>query len=65
MLPDLRKDADGGYTLHVQHESPGASEESNWLPAPSGPFFVIMRLYWPEQEALDGAWKAPPLEPAD
>lgn len=63
MLPSLKKDADGGHTIHVQHESPGASEESNWLPAPAGPFFLVMRLYWPKQEALDGAWKAPPLRP--
>ncbi len=63
MLPDLAKDADGGYTIRVQHESPGAGREANWLPAPAGPFFMVMRLYWPRQEALDGAWKAPPLEP--
>ena len=62
MLPSLKKDADGGYTLYVQHKSPGTSEESNWLPAPAGQFFMVMRLYWPEQEALDGTWKAPPLQ---
>ena len=62
MLPDLKKDADGGLTLHIQHESPGPDRESNWLPAPSGPFFMAMRLYWPKAEALDGKWKAPPLE---
>jgi hypothetical protein len=64
MLPDLVKDADGGLTLHIQHESPGADKEANWLPAPQGPFFMAMRLYWPKQEALDGKWKAPPLERA-
>jgi hypothetical protein len=62
MLPDLKKDADGGLTLLVQHDSPGTGEESNWLPAPEGPFFVAMRLYWPKPAALDGDWKAPPLE---
>lgn len=65
MLADLKKDADGGYTIHVQHESPATSDESNWLPAPEGPFVLIMRLYWPKQEALDGTWKAPPLQPAN
>jgi hypothetical protein len=39
MLPDLKRDPDGGVTLAVQHASPGADKESNWLPAPSGPFF--------------------------
>lgn len=62
MLPDLKKDADGGITLHVQNESPGADAESNWLPVPKGPFFAVMRLYWPKPDALDGQWKAPPLE---
>ncbi|TCR91171.1 hypothetical protein EV561_103568 [Rhizobium sp. BK376] len=62
MLPDLKRDADGGITLHIQHDSPDKDIEANWLPAPEGPFFVVMRLYWPKQEAIDGKWKAPPLE---
>jgi hypothetical protein len=62
MLPDLVKDPDGGITFSIQHDSPGADKEANWLPAPSGPFQMAMRLYWPEPEALDGIWKAPPLE---
>ena len=62
MLPTLKQDADGGITLYVQNESPGADKETNWLPAPKGPFFAVMRLYWPKPEALDGKWKAPPLE---
>jgi len=62
MLPNLKKDADGGITLYVQHDSPGAESEANRLPAPAGPFFVAMRLYWPKTEVLDGSWKAPPLD---
>ncbi len=62
MLPDLKRDADGGITLYLQHESPGAERESNWLPAPAGPFWTAMRLYWPKPEALDGRWKQPPLQ---
>jgi hypothetical protein len=64
MLPQLERDPDGGLTLHVQHASPGADRESNWLPAPAGPFFMVLRLYWPGAEALDGGWAVPPLEPA-
>lgn len=59
MLPGFAKDADGGLTLIIQNESPGKAKEANWLPAPKGPFSVIMRLYWPKQEALDGKWTAP------
>jgi len=62
MLPDLKRDADGGLTLYIQHDSPGRDKEANWLPAPSGPFFTVMRLYWPKPDALDGKWKAPPLQ---
>ncbi|MDM0011693.1 DUF1254 domain-containing protein [Variovorax sp. J22P168] len=65
MLPQLKKDADGGVTLHLQNASPGAERESNWLPAPSGPFVAAMRLYWPKQEALNGKWKAPQLQRVD
>ena len=61
MLPALKKDADGGLTLYIQHDSPGKEIESNWLPAPAGPFWVALRLYAPKQEALNGTWKQPPL----
>lgn len=65
MVSQLKPDADGGITLYLQHESPGKARESNWLPAPAGPFFAVLRLYWPKPEALDGRWKAPPLEKND
>ena len=62
MLPQFKRDADGGLTLLIQHESPGKEWEPNWLPAPRGPFFMAMRIYWPKEEALNGKWKQPPLE---
>ena len=62
MLPNLKRDQDGGLTVYVQHNSPGADKESNWLPAPAGPFFTALRLYWPKPAALKGAWKAPALQ---
>lgn len=62
MLSGLKRDADGSLTIYIQHESPGQDRESNWLPAPNGPFMAVLRLYWPKKEALDGGWKAPPLQ---
>jgi hypothetical protein len=59
MLPDLKQDADGGYTIYVQRENPGSDKESNWLPSPEGPFRLTQRLYWPKEAALDGTWQAP------
>jgi hypothetical protein len=61
MLPQFKRDADGGLTLLIQNESPGKDKETNWLPAPKGLFFMVMRLYWPKDEALKGKWTAPPL----
>lgn len=65
MLPGLKLDEDGGLTLHVQHDSPGPERESNWLPAPAGPFACALRLYLPGPEALDGSWEAPPMVRAE
>ncbi|MBE0637231.1 MAG: DUF1254 domain-containing protein [Bacteroidales bacterium] len=62
MLPDMKMDADGGLTLYIQHESPGKDLESNWLPAPKGPFSSYLRIYWPKETALDGSWKNPPMQ---
>jgi hypothetical protein len=59
MLPQLKKDADGSLTLFLQKDSPGKERESNWLPAPDGPIYLVMRLYWPKPEALDGKWRPP------
>jgi hypothetical protein len=64
MLPQFKKDADGGLTLLIQNESPGKDKEANWLPAPKGPFSMIMRLYWPKDAAVEGKWTSPPLKKA-
>ena len=62
MLPQFKRDADGGLTFYFQHKTPGKDKESNWLPAPKGPFSVVMRLYWPKTEAIEGEWKEPPMQ---
>jgi hypothetical protein len=62
MLPTLKRDADGGLTIYIQHASPGTDSDPNWLPAPNGPFQVDLRLYLPDAEVLDHMWKAPPME---
>ncbi|MGB9175616.1 MAG: DUF1254 domain-containing protein [Methanoregula sp.] len=59
MLPQMKHDADGGLTLLVQNESPGKDRETNWLPAPKGPFLMALRLYWPKEEATEGRWTEP------
>lgn len=67
MLPGMKKNADGSLTLYIQNKSPGADKEANWLPAPDGPIYLVMRLYWPKTEipsilpAGDGTWKPPAI----
>ncbi|AKS10014.1 DUF1254 domain-containing protein [Pseudomonas trivialis] len=63
MLPNLKRDADGGVTLALQHHEPPKAEQSNWLPAPPAPFYAVLRLYLPKPEAVNGQWKLPPLTP--
>ena len=62
MLTSLKRDADGGLTIYIQHDSPGKDRESNWLPAPNKAFFTALRLYWPMPEAIHGQWQYPPLQ---
>jgi hypothetical protein len=65
MLPNMKKNADGGVTLYIQKASPGADKESNWLPAPNDLVYLVMRLYWPKTEAPsilppgEGTWEPP------
>jgi hypothetical protein len=62
MLPDLKKNADGSVTLLIQNKSPGKDKETNWLPAPDGKIYVVMRVYWPKASALKGTWKPPAVQ---
>ncbi len=60
MIDQFQVAKDGSIILHIQKDSPGKGKESNWLPAPDGPFYLILRLYGPEDAALEGEWKPPP-----
>jgi hypothetical protein len=65
MLPQMKRNADGGVTIYIQKDDPGEAERSNWLPAPDGPIYLVMRLYWPKTEPPSllpigqGAWQPP------
>lgn len=61
MMDSFIMNKDGSLTIYVQNTSPGKELESNWLPAPDGPFYAVMRLYGPKKEALVGKWVNPPL----
>ncbi len=67
MLPGMKKNPDGSLTLYLQKDSPGKDNEANWLPAPDGPIYLVMRLYWPRSEPPsilppgEGTWQPPAL----
>ncbi|MDX1201038.1 DUF1254 domain-containing protein [Sinorhizobium medicae] len=65
MLPGMKRAPDGSLTLYIQKDSPGADKEANWLPAPDGTIYLVMRLYWPKPTppsilpAGEGTWQPP------
>jgi hypothetical protein len=71
MLGGMKLSPDGSLTIYVQKDSPGKDKESNWLPAPNGPMFIAMRLYWPKTEPPSilppgkGSWDPAKLLVAD
>jgi hypothetical protein len=63
MLPELKKNEDGSLTLYIQSDEPTDPEhKANWLPAPDGPIYMVMRLYWPKEAALNGDWQPPGIQ---
>jgi hypothetical protein len=63
MLKSFKYGSDGSLTIYVQKDSPGAAKEPNWLPAPDGPFYAILRVYMPAPEVVNGTWKKPQMQP--
>jgi len=65
MLPDLKKNPDGSLSIYIQKDSPGDAKDSNWLPAPDGPVYLVMRLYSPKETPPSilppgkGTWNPP------
>ena len=57
----LRRNADGSIDVAIQHDPP-AGDQTNWLPAPAGPFVVTLRMYWPQRAAVDGTYRIPAIE---
>ncbi len=61
----FKQNPDGSIDLYLQKDSPGKDKESNWLPAPNGPFIPMFRLYWPQEtppSVLDGSWWPPVIQ---
>ena len=71
MMPEMKKNQDGSLTIYIQKDAPAADKMSNWLPAPNGPIYLAMRLYWPKETAPSilpagsGTWQPPAIEVVD
>jgi hypothetical protein len=62
-LKSYKYGPDGSLTLYISPSNPGGVQQSNWLPAPEGPFYCIFRVYLPGEAVLDGSWKKPQMQP--
>lgn len=51
--PDMKYNADGSLTIYLQADNPGKDKEANWLPAPRGPFLVILGTYAPGEALIE------------
>ena len=59
---NLKHNADGSIDVAIQRDAP-AGDQTNWLPAPDGPFVVTLRMYWPLPAGLDGTYRVPAIQP--
>jgi hypothetical protein len=57
----LKYNKDGSLDIYIQNGDPGPDKGSNWLPAPTGAFYLILRVYWPKPAMLNGQWVPPPV----
>ncbi len=57
----LVPNADGSIDIYMQRTAP-VGHESNWLPAPSGDFKLMLRAYLPGRAILDGTYHVPPVK---
>jgi hypothetical protein len=59
--PGLTTGDDGSLTIYIGKDAPGKDKESNWLPAPDGPFRPLLRMYQPQKAILDGSYTLPSI----
>jgi hypothetical protein len=52
---------DGSLEIQIQNQAPGQGK-SNWLPAPAGPYQLILRTYQPKPTLFNGSYRLPPLQ---
>jgi hypothetical protein len=62
-MPGIRFGDDGSLDIHIQHDQPTEEEKAaNWLPAPNGPFKMLLRTYITGEAILNGRYAPPPVQ---
>ena len=56
----IKLNDDGSLTVTIRHGEP--EDKSNWLPAKVSPFLQTLRIYWPEQDTIEGKWTPSPVK---
>ena len=60
--PGLKVAADGSFDLYLQRDMPKGEKSTNWLPTPAGSFYLLLRLYQPQESVLSGDYVLPQVE---
>ncbi len=58
----LKNNTDGSMDIFVQRNAPAKDKESNWLPSPAGSFYLLLRMYVPTEQVINGTWSPPPVK---
>lgn len=60
----LTQNSDGSTDIYISAAQPTTAEHgtSNWLPAPTTQFNLMLRIYRPTSAVLNGTWKYPRIE---
>jgi hypothetical protein len=61
-IPTGEYNPDRSLDLHIQHQSPGADQESNWLPAPAEGLFNLSMHLSLKMPVVNGTWAPPALK---
>jgi hypothetical protein len=55
---------DGSFDIYVQRNRPSEDKLNNWLPSGEVGFCLVLRLYLPQEEILNGTWPLPEITKA-
>ncbi|MDX1373040.1 MAG: DUF1214 domain-containing protein, partial [Nitrososphaeraceae archaeon] len=58
----MNSNEDGSIDIYIQNQNPGSDKESNWLPSPADGFYMVLRMYLPAEQVLNGTWTPPPVQ---